>query len=261
MHDVQGLFEALFEQSAPVQFGFFVLHGLVIFALACGFLLFWHRRQAKPALWAPVAPFSTSITTMFALFLAFHASSIWSNKSHAERAHLEAGSAIKRLDEALGPTQLNLVEFRETLHRYVHHAAKDEWRSARNRAASERAMVAFRDLQGMTLASGNHLPGPVAAQLGFLVNQLAHARSDKLWVGANHTETTSWLVVLTLGILAHFAVASVHFERPRAGMVALALFATTTSLAYTALGIVDDPYRYLDLDPLVWITATGAPPR
>jgi hypothetical protein len=255
MSNMQKLFEALFEQSAPVQLCVFVLNGFVTFALASGFLVFWHRRQAKPALWAPVAPFQTTITTMFALFLAFHASGIWSNKSHAERAHLEAGSAIKRLDEALAPAQLNLVEFREALHRYVRFVSKEEWRKARNRAASEGAMAAFRDLQGMALMSASHQPAPVATQLGFLVNELAHARSDKLWVGANHTETTSWLVVLTLGILAHFAIASVHFERPRAGMVGLALFAVTTSLAYTALGIVDDPYRYLDLDPLAWITA------
>jgi hypothetical protein len=32
--------------------------------------------------------------------------------------------------------------------------------------------------------------------------------------------------------------------------VALALFATTSTVAYTALGMIDDPYRYLDsLDP------------
>jgi len=71
------------------------------------------------------------------------------------------------------------------------------------------------------------------------------------WIGANHTETASWLIVLALGVLAHVAIAVVHVDWPKAGFVALAIFASTTVVAYTALGMIDDPYRYLDsLDPL-----------
>jgi hypothetical protein len=56
--------------------------------------------------------------------------------------------------------------------------------------------------------------------------------------------------VLALGVVAHFAIAAVHFDRPKAGLVALLLFASASTIAYTALGMVDDPYRYLDsLDP------------
>lgn len=61
---------------------------------------------------------------------------------------------------------------------------------------------------------------------------------------------SSITTMFALGIIAHFAVASVHFDRPKAGFVALALLASTSTVAYTALGMIDDPHRYLDgLDP------------
>jgi hypothetical protein len=49
-------------------------------------------------------------------------------------------------------------------------------------------------------------------------------------------------------------VASVHLDRPRAGALALALLAMTTTIAYWSLGVVDDPYRHFDkLDPMTWL--------
>jgi multisubunit Na+/H+ antiporter MnhB subunit len=247
---IQGLLEALFHQSVLVQFAIFLAVGLVVYGLACGFLVLCNRRQARPAEWIPVAPFATSITTVFALFLAFHASSIWANIARAERAHTAAEMAIKRLDEALSPSQLNLPQFRQELHRYVGYVAKDEWRKGRNRTVSPRASAALAELNAMALAAAGQLPSPAAGHLIALLNEIAHSRADKTWLGANHTETSSWLIVFALGVLAHIAVAAVHFDRPKAGFVALAIFASTTVVAYTALGMIDDPYRYLDsLDP------------
>src|SRR5881394_4199099 len=137
----------------PVQLVLFTAWGLMLLSLSFGFLLACRRRQLKPPEWIPVAPFSTSITTMFALFLAFHSSGIWANINRAERAHTAANMAIKRLDDALGPSQLNLVEFRQELHRYVGYVSKDEWRKTRNRVVSPRANASFSKLNAMALAA------------------------------------------------------------------------------------------------------------
>jgi hypothetical protein len=247
---IQDLLEDLFHLPTLVQLVLFAAWGVIVLALSFGFLLFCRRRQLMPSEWYPVAPFQSSITTMFALFLAFHASTIWANKARAERAHTAANMAIKRLDDALGPGQLNLVEFRQELHRYVGYVSRDEWRKARNRVVSPRANASFSKLNAMALAAAGQLPSPAATHLIRLLDEVAHARADKLWLGANHTETSSWLIVFALGVVAQFAIAAVHFDRPKAGLVALALFASASTIAYTALGMIDDPYRYLDnLDP------------
>jgi hypothetical protein len=247
---IQDLLEGLFQQPALVQFAAFAATNLMFVGLAFAFLTSCRRRQARPAEWIPVAPFATSITTMFALFLAFHASGIWANKNRAEQAHTSATMAIKRLDEALGPGQLDRTEFRQLLHRYVEYVERDEWRHARNRVVSQRATAAFRDLHGMAVAAARDLPTPTGSHLFALLDQVAHSRADKLWLGANHTEASSWLIVFALAAVAYFAIAAVHFDRPKAGLVALLLFASATTVAYTSLGMIDDPYRYLDsLDP------------
>jgi hypothetical protein len=245
--------EYLFRQSAPVQLGAFVVHGLVIYGLSLAFIRFFSRR-ANPSQWTPVGPYFASISVLFALFLAFHGAGIWANKAHAERAFVEAGTAIKRLDEMLSPGQLDLPRPRAALQRYVRYVFKDEWRKSRNRTASPRAEGAFRDLQARTIAVIGDLPAPVAAQVNSLLNDVARTRSDRLWVGGNHTEAVSWLAVFALGLLTHLAIASIHFDKPKAGAIALALLALTTTTAYWSLGIVDDPYRLMDhLDPSVWL--------
>lgn len=245
--------DTLFRQPPLLQLVVFVINGLIDFG--AGMLLIRVvRRHGKPEQWTPVATFQSTIVVVFALFLAFHAASIWSNKSHAERTHIESGTAVKRLDDLLGPQQLNLTGPREALHRYVRHVLKDEWRKESNHAASPEAEAAFLDLHVRVLAALKDLPVPVSVQLVTLLNDAARARSERLWVGANHTEAVSWLAVMFLALLSHLAVASVHFDRPKAGMLGLGLFSTATTVALWSLGIVDDPFRFLqNLDPGTWL--------
>jgi hypothetical protein len=252
-----GIFEdtldALFRQPPPLQLVVFVINGLIDFG--AGMLLIRIvRRWGRPEDWTPVSTFQSTVTVVFALFLAFHAAGIWANKSHAEHTHIESGTAVKRLDDLLGPQQLNLAGPREALHRYVRHVLKDEWRKTTNYASAPEAEQAFLDLHIRTMAAIKDLPPAVAGQLLALLNEAARARSERLWVGANHTEAVSWLAVMFLGLLAHLAVASVHIDKPKAGKLGLGLFATATTVALWSLGIVDDPFRFLqNLDPGTWL--------
>ena len=118
--------DTLFGRSPLLQLVVFVINGLIDFG--AGMLLIrFVRRYGKPEKWIPVATFQSTIVVVFALFLALHAASIWSNKSHTERTHIESDTAVKRLDDLLGSQQLNLTGPREALHRYVRHVLKDEW--------------------------------------------------------------------------------------------------------------------------------------
>jgi uncharacterized membrane protein HdeD (DUF308 family) len=251
MEVIQDVLEALFRQSPLVQLAVFALNGLLTFALSFGILMFFHRRTTAGA-WTPVAPSYSAVTTLFALFLAFHAAGIWSNKTHAERAFLTSGTAIKRLGEMLGPAQLDLAPARDALRHYVRYVFRDEYKN-RNARRGARTETVLQDLEAKVMAANATVPAAAAAQLNAALNDIVRTRYERLWVGANHTEAVSWLGVIVLGVLAHLAVAAVHFDKPRAGAVALALFGLTTTLAYTSLGVVDDPYRLLDLDITLWL--------
>jgi hypothetical protein len=243
----------IFRQSDWFQAGVFAVNGLLVFAISYAFLLVFHRRTTVST-WTPVGPYFASISVIFSLFLAFHANNIWTHKTQAERAFIEAGTAIKRMDDMLSPNELDLPEARVQLQRYVKYVFKDEWSKYRNRAPSERADGALRDLQVQVVKAMPALPTPAASQLNLLMNEVSRTRSDRLWIGNNYTEAISWFAVLALGLITHLAIASIHFDKPRAGFVALTLLALATSTAYWSLGVVIDPYRGSDqLNPISWL--------
>jgi hypothetical protein len=256
MQGVQAALEYLFDQSAAVQFAVFAVHGLLVFGLSMGFIHVFNRRQ-DVGRWTPVGPYFASISIIFALFLAFHGADIWGNKSRAEHAFIDAGTAIKRLDDLMSPEQLDLAAARSSLAHYLRHVFRDEWRTARNGQASEQADQAFRTLQQQVVAAEAGLPPASAGLLHGLLNEVARTRSARLWVGGNHTEGISWITALVLGLLTHLAIASIHLDKPRAGAIALALLSLTTTVAYWSLGVVDNPYRLMDgLDPSRWLPIT-----
>ena len=109
---------------------------------------------------------------IFALFLAFHAADIWSHKRSAERAFIQAGSAIKRFIELTSPAQMNVPEAATAVRRYVLAVKEDEWTHHRNQKASSKAEAALRDLQALTVRMARDTPGPAASQAFALVEGL-----------------------------------------------------------------------------------------
>ena len=65
----KGLLEQLFMSSAPTQLLVFVVHGLIVYAIAFTFLSYFNRKP-EVLQWTPVAPFFAAISMVFALFLA-----------------------------------------------------------------------------------------------------------------------------------------------------------------------------------------------
>src|SRR5438105_421958 len=163
---IEDALDALFRQPPLIQLAVFVVNGLIAFGAGLAFIR-WFQRYPKPELWTPVS--------------TFHAAGIWANKSHAEHTHIESGTAIKRLDDLLGPQQLNLPGPREALHRYVRHVLKDEWRKTTNYSSAPEAEQAFLELHVRTMAAIKDLPPAIAGQLFALLNEAARARSERLW--------------------------------------------------------------------------------
>jgi hypothetical protein len=198
----------------------------------------------------PVAPSFVAVSSVFALFLAFHAGSIWTHRHDAAGAMVEAHSTVARFEDLLGPDQLNEPAARAALRKFATAVVNDEWLAVRNDRRSETAEAAYRELQAIVVRLEIAAPAVLGAQLDRMLNDLAKARSAWLWIGRDHTDFYAWLAVLLLGLMCHLSLASVHIDRPRAGALTLALFGATTTIAYWTLGIIDDPFRdQVLLDP------------
>lgn len=254
---LQQLLDRLFELPDLVQLAWISAHGLVVLLLSFLFLMMFNSWTKQVMAWTPVAPFFAAVCMVFALFLAFHAAAVWENKRAAERAFIQSGNAIRAFSEMVGSGQLDDRDAAVSLRRYVVAITEDEWGLTRSRQASTRVETAFRGLEDSVNRLASRLPAATGNRLYAVLHDIGRTRSDRLWIDRNHTDFMSWLGVLLLGYVTHLAVAAVHFDRPRAGAVALTLFAMATTIAYWSLGVVDDPYRHLDgLNPSAWLSTT-----
>jgi hypothetical protein len=102
-----------------IQILLLVMHGLVVLAISWA-SMWWlsSRAKGRPDR-IPVAPYFVSVTTIYALFLAFHASTIWSRQHDAEAAFEEAVTAISRLESLFGKEGLGLEQARFHVAEYV----------------------------------------------------------------------------------------------------------------------------------------------
>jgi len=246
------MLDALFSQSPLFQLLVFSAFGVVVLLMALLFMRLVTRWCPDLQSVIPVGPSFASVTSIFALLLAFHAAAIWSHRQTAERAFTQLQSAVYRFDDIVNPHGLNAPEVAAALRAYVHSAVKEEWLGMGNKMMSDSTEAAFLNLEITLLKFQLSQPPAVQTQLTNLLNEIARSRSDRLWVGGHHTDGYIWLSVLLIGVLSHFAIAAIHVDRPKAGRVMLILFAVTTTIAYWSLGVMSDPYRDVDnLNPEV----------
>lgn len=199
----------------------------------------------------PIGPYFGSVTTLFALFLAFHASTIWSAQRDAEHSFREAVTAIARLEKLLAPGQFDAPVAIDALRRYVDGVIGEEWASG-NARASPAAVKALDELRRELHAIAARIPATSGASLLRELDDLERSRAERLWVGAHHRHHDAWGVVFFLGFLAHIAIAVVHAERPRAGLVAILLFAVAVTVSYWLIIQAENPFAALhQVDPAV----------
>lgn len=244
------MLDQLFSQTPLVQLFVFSLHGVAALLLSFGFMKLLRWRFPNLSEIVPVGPSFASVTSIFALLLAFHAAAIWSHRQSAERAFTILQASIDRFDDLIGPGGLNAPDVQKALRTYVQLAVEEEWVELRNRRMGDKTEVALLNLELALLKFQLSQPEAARLQLNGLLDDMVRSRAERLWIGQHHTESVVWFSVLLIGLLSHFAIASIHADRPRAGAVMLTLFALTTTVAYWSLGLLSDPYRDLqNLNP------------
>lgn len=244
------MFEFIFSQpfyDAPRTLQFLALsaQGTVALLFAIGFmrLIGWLlQRRNDPG---PVAPFFGAITTLYALFFAFHAAQIWSLENKAEVAFRGEITAIASLDAFLKQEELGLVTVRSHLARYAEEVALIEWKADKGKP-SIHASHHLEELRQEFIRATNRLPVAIGNRIWSIFDDIIKKRDERLSVSEHSRKPTSWWSILLLGFLAQLAIGFVHADRPRAGVFALTLFACTSIAAYMVLTSAVDPFSKLD---------------
>ena len=239
------MMNTLLGQSTSIQVLVLVAHGVLVLLASISCMRWLGSRLQGNNDLVPVAPYFVSVTTLFALFLAFHASTIWSRQRAAETDFREAITAISRLESLFGKELLGLEAARLHLARYVEAVVQDEW-AAGNAKASPRANRELEELRKELIRVSEQMPTALGNHLWRVFDDVVRARNGRLWIGAHGRSEESWALVLVLGLLSHIAIGLVHADRPRAGKLALVLFACATTASYWLLTRANDPFAQLE---------------
>jgi len=232
-------------QSGPVQLLMLLAHAALVLAASVGCMRWLGSRLQGRNDLIPVAPYFVSVTTLYALFLAFHASTLWTRQHTAEAAFHDAVTAISRLDSLLANEGQGLESARVHLSNYADAVVREEWTTG-NTQPSPRADQALEQMRQELIRASARLPTAFGNHLWRVFDDVVRARSVRLWIGTQDRSEQSWMLVLILGFLSHIAIGFVHADRPAAGRLAIALFACTTTACYWLLTRAMDPFARLN---------------
>ena len=244
------MFEFFFSQpfySAPRSLQYLALaaQGVVALLLGMGFmrLIGWLLQRSKAP--GPVATFFSAITTLYALFFAFHANQVWSLEQKVEVAFRSEITAIASLDSLLRQENLALETAHSHLVRYAEEVARGEWETDQGKPSLQASQEIEKLREEFARATGR-LPSVLGSRIWSLLDDIAKKRDERLSASEHCRKQASWWSVFVLGFLAHLALGFVHADRPRAGAFALTLFACTTTAAYMILTSAINPFAKLD---------------
>ncbi|WP_135465836.1 bestrophin-like domain [Crenalkalicoccus roseus] len=217
---------------------------------------------------APVAPFFTSVTALFALFVAFAAADAWSRDDHAAVAlgqESRALSAVRAAGRALGEPGAPLGA---ALADYLSVSLREEWGELRNLRPSAAAGAALHRLEEAALAAARPAFGPDEAgairhELVRGVHALQAARDARLRFGSDFGQGWKWGGLLLLCFASQLSIALVHLDRPRTALVTQALFGLAATTGLGILAGFEGPYAGIGAvlpTPLLTLQAALAAP-
>lgn len=231
------------EQPTLVQMLIICAYGCLVFGISVLFIKWQQKHLSFLSLHTPVPTFFVSVSSVFALLLAFHVSSIWSRQHEAQKAFIQTQAAIQRFDQYTGNEILKLPAINAQFRKYVQLTVEKEWIDLKNRQSDQGVEAALRSIRASVVGLSGTLAPPVHAHLFKLLDDLSRSRSEILWIGGHQNDNKAWFVILILGFLSSLSIAAVHFERPQAGVTALILFTLATSVAYWSILDAENPFK------------------
>ena len=220
--------------------------GTLAVVLAIGALWRNPALRDRAARWRGVVPPFVNIPgTLFALTLAFIANDTWVSRDRAMDAVFREAEALKGLmilSRALpGPASATLTG---AVRAYGQGVAA-EWpalRAAGRDPAAEAAADAL-----LALAASPPVQGAGADAVGqAILDRVAALRSDRdmrIALTQTHLNPLKWMAMALLGCLTLLSIAAVHADAPRAGTLAVVLFALAAAPSAAIVLMQGNPFQ------------------
>jgi len=253
----------------PLALGMLVVVAVVLTAAAGQAVVFrlppFRGTAARPV----AAPFFVSVTTIFALFLAFLAADAWSRNSTATHARQSETTAIERIAYVSTGLGAEAAPILAALRTYVRTTVDGEWRATQNRRSDPAALGALGALEQTIVrlnsdCRGGVRPPPcvgdaIADSLLRATEDLHDGRTVRLATASNFGNPVRWSMLMAMALVSFVAVALIHADRPLNATVGSILVGTNVALAIALIALYEFPYAGLDaVDPEPLLAAIGA---
>jgi energy-converting hydrogenase Eha subunit C len=223
-------------------FGFIYLVTAAIYVAVSVFAVGERARSFKaisPGLLSPLG-------IIFALFVAFTASQVWTDTEKAKAEIDREASALRTvviLANAF-PREAE-AQLRGLIRRYIADAATQEWSMMANRTANLRAIpgVLAEALQA-TLALMPNSEGQKTAQreMATALETALDARRQRIIISQSQVNLLKWLCLFLQAVCALVAIAMVHSDNRLASIIALGIFATGVAASMLLILAHDRPF-------------------
>jgi hypothetical protein len=181
---------------------------------------------------------------LFGLLTGFLAADIGEHNAQAARAVGAETNALHEVRTLSIVAASDMGDIRQALREFVRSEIQDEWPQMENSGRSAKTEAAFSNLlHEVADPRIAREAGPaVHSALINAVSQIGLARSQRLAISADATNTTKWITVFVLAIITQIAVGLVHLDRPRAQIAALTLFTCALVVALGMMAMQEWPF-------------------
>jgi hypothetical protein len=199
--------------------------------------------EGKP----PVAPFFTSVTALFALFVAFAAADAWNRQERAAEALGQEARALMAFHAASESLGREGEPLRAAFSDYLTISLQDEWTASHNLEPSAAATTALRQLEDVSMLGMRHAgergdTNAVWPELLRRVQELRAARDVRLRLGSDFGQPWKWGGLLLLAFASQLGIAVVHLDRPRTAALAQVIFLAGATTTLSVVAGFEGPY-------------------
>ena len=225
-----------------VVFGFTYLVAAAIYALVNVLAVGERARSFKvisPGLLPPLG-------IIFALFVAFTASQVWTDTEKA-KAEIDREASALRTVVILATTfpKDSESQVRGLIRRYIADAATQEWAMMANRTANLRAIPGvLAEAMQATLALTPSGEGQKTAQreMATALETALDARRQRIIISQSQVNLLKWLCLFVQAICVLVAIAMVHSDNRLASIIAMGIFATGIAASMLLILAHDRPF-------------------